>query len=154
MLYTVQKLYSTVGIINQGNKWIPLSAPWMAKSSSEGAAAWEVGHNGLSAGKFLLESLPGLPGDGRNMVLTAVNKGMAKDFMERELERVSAGTMIRYVSTLSGAFNVAVDRELIPLNPLSKNYTGNSGTKLIDWTPSWLFLQISRLLNKRRYPTK
>ena len=51
------------------------------------------------------------------MVLTAVNKGMAKDFVERELERVSAGTVIRYVSTLSGAFNVAVDRELIPRNP-------------------------------------
>lgn len=104
--------------------------------------------------KVLLESLPGLPGDERNMVLTAVNKGMAKDFVERELERVSAGTMIRYVSTLSGAFNVAVDRKLIQLNPLSKNYTGNSETKLIDWTRSWLFLQISRLLSKRRYPTK
>lgn len=154
MLYTVQKLYSIVDIINRGNKWIPLSTPWMAKSSSEGAAAWEAGRNGLSAGKFLLESLPGLPGDGRNMVLTAVNKGMAKDFVERELERVSAGTMIRYVSTLSGAFNVAVDRKLIHLNPLSKNYTDNSGTKLIDWTRSWLFLQISRLLSKRRYPTK
>ncbi|MBT8778100.1 hypothetical protein HHJ06_05465 [Akkermansia muciniphila] len=126
----------------------------MAKSSSEGATAWEAGRNGLSAGKFLLESLPGLPGDGRNMVLTAVNKGMAKDFVERELERVSTGTMIRYVSTLSGAFNVAVDRKLIHLNPLSKNYTDNSGTKLIDWTRSWLFLQISRLLSKRRYPTK
>ena len=88
------------------------------------------------------------------MVLTAVNKGMAKDFVERELERVSAGTMIRYVSTLSGEFNVAVDRKLIQLNPLSKNYTGNSGTKLIDRTRSWLFLQISRLLSKRRYPTK
>lgn len=56
-------------------------------------------------------------GDGRNMVLTAVNKGMAKNFVEQELERVSAGTVIRYVSTLSGAFNVAVDRELIPRNP-------------------------------------
>lgn len=154
MLYTVQKLYSIVGIINRGNKWIPLSTPWMAKSSSEGATAWEAGRNGLSAGKFLLESLPGLPEDGRNMVLTAVNKGMAKDFVERELERVSTGTMIRYVSTLSGAFNVAVDRKLIHLNPLSKNYTDNSGTKLIDWTRSWLFLQISRLLSKRRYPTK
>ena len=154
MLYTVQKLYSTVGIINQGNKWIPLSAPWMAKSSSEGAAAWEVGHNGLSAGKFLLESLPGLPGDERNMVLTAVNKGMAKDFMERELERVSAGTVIRYVSTLSGAFNVAVDHELIPLNPLSKTYTGNSGAKLIDLDPKLVVPVDSRLLSKGKYPTK
>ena len=29
---------------------------------------------------------------------------MAKDFVETEMERVSAGTVIRYVSTLSTAF--------------------------------------------------
>lgn len=105
--------------------------------AGESAAALKAGRNGVSAGKFLLDWLEvrrnkrgaierdgvavrrflDFLGDGRNMVLTAVNKGMAKDFVERELERVSAGTVIRYVSTLSGAFNVAVDRELIPRNP-------------------------------------
>ena len=105
--------------------------------AGESAAALKAGRNGMSAGKFLLDWLEGrrnkrgaierdgvavrrfldFLGDGRNMVLTAVNKGMAKDFVERELERVSAGTVIRYVSTLSAAFNVAVDRELIPRNP-------------------------------------
>ena len=105
--------------------------------AGESAAALKAGRNGMSAGKCLLDWREGrrnkrgaierdgvavrrfldFLGDGRNMVLTAVNKGMAKDFVERELERVSAGTVIRYVSTLSGAFNVAVDRELIPRNP-------------------------------------
>lgn len=105
--------------------------------AGESAAALKAGRNGMSAGKFLLDWLEGrrnkrgaierdgvavrrfldFLGDGRNMVLTAVNKGMAKDFVECELERVSVGTVIRYVSTLSGAFNVAVDRELIPRNP-------------------------------------
>ena len=56
-------------------------------------------------------------GDRRNMPLAALNKGMAKDFVETELERVSAGTVIRYVSTLSTAFNVAVDREILSRNP-------------------------------------
>ena len=88
------------------------------------------------------------------MVLTAVNKGMAKNFVERELERISAGTVIRYVSTLSGAFNVAVDRELIPLNPLSKTYTGSSGAKLIDLDPKLVVPVDSRLLSKGKYPTK
>lgn len=105
--------------------------------AGESAAALKAGRNGVSAGKFLLGWLESrrnkrgaverdgvavrrfldFLGDGRNMVLTAVNKGMAKGFVERERERVSAGTVIRYVSTLSGAFNVAVDRELIPRNP-------------------------------------
>lgn len=56
-------------------------------------------------------------GDRRNMPLAGLNKGMAKDFVETELERVSAGTVIRYVSTLSTAFNVAVDREILSRNP-------------------------------------
>lgn len=105
--------------------------------AGESAAALKAGRNGVSVGKFLLGWLESrrnrrgaverdgvavrrfldFLGDGRNMVLTAVNKGMAKSFVERELERVSAGTVIRYVSTLSGAFNVAVDREFIPRNP-------------------------------------
>lgn len=105
--------------------------------AGESAAALKAGRNGVSAGKFLLGWLESrrnkrgaverdgvavrrfldFLGDGRNMVLTAVNKGMAKNFVEQELERVSVGTVIRYVSTLSGAFNVAVDRELIPRNP-------------------------------------
>lgn len=56
-------------------------------------------------------------GDRRNMPLAALNKGMAKDFVETEMERVSAGTVIRYVSTLSTACNVAVDREILSRNP-------------------------------------
>lgn len=51
------------------------------------------------------------------MILSAVSKGMALDFVQREMERVSPGTVIRYVATLSGAFNAALDRELIPRNP-------------------------------------
>jgi len=56
-------------------------------------------------------------GDGRDMVLTAVKKSMALDFVQREMERVSPGTVIRYVATLSAAFNAALDRELVPRNP-------------------------------------
>lgn len=105
--------------------------------AGEGAAALKAGRNGMSAGKYLLGWLEGrrskrgaverdgvavrrfidFLGDGRNMTLAAVNKGMAKDFVERELGRVSVGTVIRYVSTLSGAFNTAVDRELVSRNP-------------------------------------
>jgi hypothetical protein len=107
----------------------------MAKSSSEGVAALKAGRNGMPAESSCLNHSLDFPGDRRNMMLAALNKGMAKDFVERELERVSVGTVIRYVSTLSGAFNVAVDHELIPLNPLSKTYTGNSGAKLIDLDP-------------------
>lgn len=105
--------------------------------AGESAAALKARRGGISVSKFLLGWLDArrnkrgalerdgvavrrfldFLGEGRDMVLSAVSKGMALDFVEQEMERVSAGTVIRYVSTLSGAFNKAVDRELIPRNP-------------------------------------
>ncbi len=105
--------------------------------AGESAAALKARRGGISVSKFLLGWLDArrnkrgalerdgvavrrfldFLGEGRDMVLSAVSKGMALDFVEQEMERVSVGTVIRYVSTLSGAFNKAVDRELIPRNP-------------------------------------
>lgn len=56
-------------------------------------------------------------GKAQNMSLTKINIGMARDFMEKELERVSSGTVKRYMETLTCAFNRAVENQLIPINP-------------------------------------
>lgn len=105
--------------------------------AGESAAALKARRGGISVNKFLTSWLDARKnkrgalerdgvairrfldflGDGRDMILSAVSKGMALDFVQREMERVSPGTVIRYVATLSGAFNAALDRELIPRNP-------------------------------------
>lgn len=56
-------------------------------------------------------------GERKSMALSAVNRDTAKSFAERELERVSSGTVSRYVETLSCAFNRAIEKELIDRNP-------------------------------------
>lgn len=105
--------------------------------AGESAAALKARRGGISVNKYLTSWLDARKnkrgalerdgvavrrfldflGDGRDMILSAVSKGMAMDFVQREMERVSPGTVIRYVATLSGAFNAALDRELIPRNP-------------------------------------
>lgn len=105
--------------------------------AGDSAAALKARRGGISVSKFLLGWLDARKnkrgalerdgvairrfldflGEGRDMVLSAVGKGMALDFVQQEMERVSPGTVIRYVATLSGAFNAALDRELIPRNP-------------------------------------
>lgn len=56
-------------------------------------------------------------GESKGMSLSGVSKGLVDDFVKMELERVSAGTVTRYVATLSGAFSLAVDKEFIVRNP-------------------------------------
>lgn len=105
--------------------------------AGESAAALKARRGGISVNKYLTSWLDARKnkrgalerdgvavrrfldflGEGRDMILSAVSKGMAMDFVQREMERVSPGTVIRYVATLSGAFNAALDRELIPRNP-------------------------------------
>lgn len=56
-------------------------------------------------------------GDRREITIRNVTRGIANDFMEAELERVSSGTVKRYLATLSCAFNKAVDQEIISMSP-------------------------------------
>lgn len=51
-------------------------------------------------GKAVKQFLDSL-GRGRDMPLTKINMGMAQDFMDKELERISNGTVKRYLSTLT-----------------------------------------------------
>lgn len=67
--------------------------------------------------KKAVEQFLGYLGERKSMALSAVNRDTAKSFAERELERVSSGTVSRYVETLSCAFNRAIEKELIDRNP-------------------------------------
>lgn len=49
--------------------------------------------------------------------LSRINKSMARDFMEVELERVSSSTVKRYMESLTCAFNRAVEQNLISSCP-------------------------------------
>ncbi|WP_295874743.1 tyrosine-type recombinase/integrase [uncultured Akkermansia sp.] len=51
------------------------------------------------------------------MELTRVTTYHARAFMEKELERVASGTVKRYLTSLSCAFNRAVEKKLIFSNP-------------------------------------
>lgn len=51
------------------------------------------------------------------MDLTRVTAFHARTFMEKELERVASGTVKRYLTSLSCAFNRAVEQKLIFSNP-------------------------------------
>lgn len=49
--------------------------------------------------------------------ISSVNKNVVREFSEVEMERVSSGTISRYLESLSCAFNQAVEKELISSNP-------------------------------------
>ena len=56
------------------------------------------------------------------MDLTRVTAYHARTFMEKELERVASGTVNRYLTSLSCAFNRAVEQKLIFSNPFRGVY--------------------------------
>ena len=82
--------------------------------AGESAAALKARRGGISVNKYLTSWLDARKnkrgalerdgvavrrfldflGDGRDMILSAVSKGMAMDFVQREMERVSPGTVI------------------------------------------------------------
>lgn len=59
-------------------------------------------------------------GDASNIPLDMVTNQHARDFMDRELERVSSGTVGIYLANLKTAFQKAVDSRMITYNPFSK----------------------------------
>ncbi|MEG0427357.1 MAG: phage integrase SAM-like domain-containing protein, partial [Akkermansia sp.] len=67
-------------------------------------------------GKAIRQFLDWL-GKRQNVNLSKINMGMSREFMEHELERVSSGTVKRYLATLTCAFNRAVEKQFIPSNP-------------------------------------
>lgn len=52
-----------------------------------------------------------------NLLMSKVTVHHARSFMEQELERVSSGTVKRYLESLTCAFTRAVDARVIPSNP-------------------------------------
>lgn len=58
-------------------------------------------------------------GEAQNMPLDMVTPDHARRFMERELERVSSGTVGLYMVNLGTAFKRAVDARVISFNPFS-----------------------------------
>ena len=83
---------------------------WLKKRGAGSVRAWE--RDRVPVERFLL-----FLGDSVEMDLGGVKRGMVADWVEAELERVSAGTVGRYVKSLSSAFSAAVERELITVNP-------------------------------------
>lgn len=63
-------------------------------------------------------------GDAHNMPLDMVTNQHAKDFMRREMERVSSGTVNKYLAGLRTAFQQAVDSRLFQYNPFNKVHPG------------------------------
>lgn len=59
-------------------------------------------------------------GDSQNMPLDMVTPGHARRFMEKELERVSSGTVKNLTNCLRAAFNRAIDGKLIVSNPFHR----------------------------------
>lgn len=52
-----------------------------------------------------------------NLLMSRVTVHHARSFMEQEMERVSSGTVKRYLESLTCAFTRAVDGRVIPSNP-------------------------------------
>lgn len=61
-----------------------------------------------------------LLGDSQNMPLDMVTSEHARRFMEKELERVSSGTVKNLTDCLRAAFNRAIDGKLIGSNPFHR----------------------------------
>lgn len=76
-----------------------------------------AGHVGALSrdGKAVKQFLDFLKQD--NLLMSKVTVHHARSFMERELERVSSGTVKRYLESLTCAFTRAVDARIIPSNP-------------------------------------
>ena len=63
-------------------------------------------------------------GDSQNMPLDMVTPEHARRFMEKELERVSSGTVKNLTNCLRAAFNRAIDGKLIVSNPFHRIIPG------------------------------
>lgn len=59
-------------------------------------------------------------GDARNMPMDMVTSQHAKDFIRKEMERISSGTVNKYLAGLRTAFQKAVDSRLFQYPPFSK----------------------------------
>lgn len=67
-------------------------------------------------GKAIKQFILFLGNDGGQSI-NSINKNVVRQFAEKEMERVSSGTVSRYLESLSCAFNQAVEKELITSNP-------------------------------------
>ena len=67
-------------------------------------------------GKAIKQFILFLGNDG-GQAIASINKDTVRRFAETEMERVSSGTVSRYLESLSCAFNQAVEKELIISNP-------------------------------------
>lgn len=67
-------------------------------------------------GKAVKQFLLFLGNDG-GQAITSINKDAVRRFAEKEMDRVSTGTVSRYMESLSCAFNQAVEKGLIISNP-------------------------------------
>lgn len=67
-------------------------------------------------GKAIKQFILFLGNDG-GQAIASINKDTVRRFSETEMERVSSGTVSRYLESLSCAFNQAVEKELIISNP-------------------------------------
>ena len=63
-------------------------------------------------------------GDSQNMPLDMVTPEHARRFMNKELERVSSGTVKKIIMSLRSAFNRAIDGKLIVSNPFQRIIPG------------------------------
>ncbi|WP_297406294.1 tyrosine-type recombinase/integrase [uncultured Akkermansia sp.] len=88
---------------------------------SEYLATWLSGRNGKQVEKdrvavrLFLEFL----GDAKDMPLDMVTRVHVRRFMEKQLERVTAGTVRFYLALLKAAFNQAITAGLLAANPFS-----------------------------------
>lgn len=88
---------------------------------SEYLTTWLSGRNGKQVEKdrvavrLFLEFL----GDAKDMPLDMVTRVHVRRFMEKQLERVTAGTVRFYLALLKAAFNQAITAGLLAANPFS-----------------------------------
>ena len=81
---------------------------WMKSRTEKGA----VDRDGKAVRQFLCYL-----DDRKTLPLDAVTPHHAEEFMVKELERVSSGTVKRYLESLTCAFNSAVSKRIITVNP-------------------------------------
>lgn len=70
-------------------------------------------------GKAVRQFLSFLGASREEMPMNAVSRGIAEEWMEKELERVASGTVERYLASLSAAFTAACRKEIIARNPFA-----------------------------------
>lgn len=81
---------------------------WLKSRTEKGA----VDRDGKAVRQFLCYL-----DDRKTLPLDAVTPHHAEEFMAKELERVSSGTVKRYLESLTCAFNSAVSKRIITINP-------------------------------------